>query len=119
VTGDHELLDARESLRDWERRERELPRRARRRRHEARLHAERWRERVADQERDVYGPGLVGALTLLVHEGRLPEPVRHHGRRMALNGRRAMVLAGAMVATGLLLVTVLCVTALLMMFGVL
>ena len=77
---DHDLEDARESLAYWEARAHTLPRHSIRRRREAREMACRWRERVADAERMVYGRGLLGALLLLAVERRLPQVARHRGR---------------------------------------
>jgi hypothetical protein len=74
------LEDARESLAYWEHRAHTLPRHALRRRREARELADRWRERVAEAEREAYGAGLLGALLMLAAERRLPQPVRQAGR---------------------------------------
>jgi hypothetical protein len=107
-----ELDDARESLAYWEERARRLPRHAVRRRGEARAMAERCRSRVAEAERDRYGRGLLGALLLLVIEGRLPESARHTGSVVVRRARRAtlavvglivaLVLAGLVAAVELL-----------------
>ena len=94
-----DLADARESLEYWERRERALPRRARAKRREAREHVERWRQRVAQVEREAYGRGATGALVQYVNEGRLPEPFRQTGRRVARHGKRAIVAVTAMAFT--------------------
>ena len=56
------LPEARESLSYWETRLETLPRRAVRKRREAREMAERWRERVCEAERVQYGAGILGAL---------------------------------------------------------
>ena len=58
--------------------------------------AARWRARVAQAERATYGAGLVGALTLIVFEGRLPEATRSAGRRLARRGRQAAGVAIAL-----------------------
>jgi hypothetical protein len=88
---DPALDDARESLAYWERRARRLPRHAIRRRREARDMAARWRVRVADAERQVYGRGLLGLVLLVALERRLPEPARHAGRRVARRGMQAAI----------------------------
>jgi len=94
-----DLDDAREALRYWERRARRLPRRQVRRRREARAMARRWQARVAQAERDRYGRGLAGTLLLLASEGRLPEPARQVGLRLARRGTQlAAVAAGTLVA---------------------
>ena len=54
------LPEARESLSYWETRLQTLPRRAVRKRREARAMAERWRERVCEAERVQYGAGVLG-----------------------------------------------------------
>jgi hypothetical protein len=76
----HDLDEYRESLAYWEARAQRLPRRAIRRRREAREMAVRWRARVAEAERAVYGRGLVGTLVMLVVERRLPLDTRRTGR---------------------------------------
>jgi hypothetical protein len=93
-----DLADARESLAYWEERSRRLPRHALRRRREARELARRWRARVAEHERALYGGGLLGALLMLVAERRLPEPAR----QARLTIRRWTV--RALVATWVLMV---------------
>jgi len=94
-----ELEDAREALHYWERRARRLPRRQLRRRREARAMARRWEARVARAERDRYGRGLAGTLLLVASEGRLPEPARQLGLRMARRTTQlAAVAAGTLVA---------------------
>lgn len=99
LAGDLSLDDARESLSYWETRARTLPRRALRRRREAREMAARWRVRVADAERAVYGRGLLGALLLLAAERRLPEPARQAGRTLARRiAQAAVVVCAALVA---------------------
>jgi hypothetical protein len=76
------LLEARESLSYWETRARTLPRRAVRKRREAREMAARWRERVVEAERTQYGAGLVGAALMFVAERRLPTGTSDTGRRL-------------------------------------
>jgi|SRR3954471_5652708 hypothetical protein len=88
---DEELDDARASLAYWEDRLRRLPLHAVRRRREAREMAARWEARVAEAERDAYGRGLLGALLLLVAEGRLPAATRRTGRTVARRSRQAAV----------------------------
>jgi hypothetical protein len=99
ITVDPSLEDARESLAYWESRVQRLPRRAVRRRREAREMAARWRARVADAERAVYGRGLLGALLLLIAERRLPQPARQAGRTLARRtAQAAVVVCAALVA---------------------
>jgi hypothetical protein len=99
------LEDARESLAYWETRARTLPRHAIRRRREAREMAARWRDRVAEAERLVYGRGLLGALLLLAAERRLPEKTRQTGRLVVRRTAHAVtfvcVALVALVAAGL------------------
>jgi hypothetical protein len=107
-----DLDDARESLAYWEDRARRLPRHAVRRRREALVMADRWSARVAEAERASYGRGALGALALVLTEGRLPEPARHAGMVVARSARRAMLVAvTALVA--LLLVAAVAVVELL------
>jgi hypothetical protein len=89
---DLDLGDARESLAYWEQRSMTLPRRAVRARREAREMVSRWQARVAEAERAAYGRGLLGALVLLVSEGRLPTTARVAGRTLARHARRAALL---------------------------
>jgi hypothetical protein len=103
-----ELEEARESLEYWERRVRALPPFAVRRRREAREMAARWQARVAEAECAAYGAGLVGALTLLALEGRLPERARATGRHLARRGRQV---AGAAVALCVVLAAFVVVAA--------
>jgi hypothetical protein len=99
VTADPSLEDARDSLAYWESRIQRLPRHAVRRRREAREMAARWRVRVADAERAVYGRGLLGALLLLITEKRLPQPARQAGRTLAKRtAQAAVVVCAALVA---------------------
>jgi hypothetical protein len=96
---DPSLDDARDALAYWEARAERLPRRAVRRRREAREMAARWRVRVADAERAVYGRGLLGALLLIAAERRLPQPARQAGRRLARRtAQAAVVVCAALVA---------------------
>jgi hypothetical protein len=90
LTHRDDLADARESLAYWEERARRLPMHAIRGRREARTLAARWRTRVAEAERVHYGPGLLGAVLMLVFERRLPAPARHAGRRMARHTAHAL-----------------------------
>jgi hypothetical protein len=93
-----DLGDARESLAYWEQRSMTLPRRAVRARREAREMVARWQARVAEAERAAYGRGLLGALVLLMSEGRLPTATRVAGRTLARHARRAALLALTVVA---------------------
>lgn len=92
-TEPQELIDARESLSYWDQRGQRLPLRAVRKRREARVLAQRWSARVADAERVRYGAGVLGALLIVLVEGRLPEPTRQAGRRAARRTRRAFAAA--------------------------
>lgn len=92
-TEPQELIDARESLSYWDQRRHRLPLRAVRKRREARVLAQRWSARVADAERVRYGAGVLGALLIVLVEGRLPEPTRQAGRRVARRTRRAFAAA--------------------------
>jgi hypothetical protein len=87
---DHDLEDARQSLAYWEMRAHTLPLHAVRGRREAREMAARWRTRVADAERMMYGRGLLGALVLFAAEGRLPQAARHRGRVVARRAAQAL-----------------------------
>ena len=55
--------------------------------------ARRWSARVTDVERARYGAGLLGVVLMLLIEGRLPEPTRQAGRRVARWSRRAFAAA--------------------------
>jgi hypothetical protein len=92
---DETLDEAREALDYWEDRARRLPRHAVRRRREARAMALRWSARVARGERERYGRGVAGTLLLLVAEGRVPEPARRAGRRLARRTVQGLAVAGA------------------------
>lgn len=100
---DLELHDARSSLAYWEDRADRLPLHAVRRRREAREMTTRWQHRVAEAEREAYGRGLLGMLALITAEGRLPEPARQTGRRVA---RRATQLGLALFVAVLTLIVV-------------
>ena len=84
------LPEARESLTYWESRLERLPRRAVRKRREAREMTARWRERVSEAERLEYGAGLLGALLLLLAERRLPLHARQAGAPLVRVGSRAV-----------------------------
>jgi hypothetical protein len=86
-----DLADARDSLAYWESRAERLPRWAIRRRREARDMAIRWRARVADAERSVYGRGVLGALFMLAAERRLPLATRRAGRHAIRRAARMTV----------------------------
>jgi hypothetical protein len=85
------LPEARESLTYWESRLQTLPRRAVHKRREAREMAARWRARVSEAERAQYGAGVLGALLLVVAEGRLPVSARHTTRSAVRVGVRVAV----------------------------
>jgi hypothetical protein len=93
------LGDARDSLTYWETRLETLPRRAVRKRREARAMADRWRERVCEAERKRYGAGLLGAVLLLVAERRLPTETRYASRRVERIVSRMALAAFALLAT--------------------
>src|SRR4051794_13771264 len=76
------LPEARESLTYWESRLERLPRRAVRKRREAREMTIRCRERVSEIERREYGAGVLGALLLFMAERRLPLDAHRTGRRV-------------------------------------
>jgi hypothetical protein len=101
-----DLQDARESLEYWEGRVQRLPRRAVRRRREAREMTQRWRARVVETERAVYGRGIMGALLLVATERRLPEPVRQQACRGRRVVRRIVLLATVAAAAALFTATV-------------
>jgi hypothetical protein len=92
------LPEARESLTYWESRLEHLPRRAVRKRREARAMAERWRERVCEAERVQYGAGILGALIMLAAERRLPTETRYASRRVARVASRAALAAFVLLA---------------------
>ena len=92
------LPEARESLTYWESRLERLPRRAVRKRREARVMAERWRERVCEAERVQYGAGILGALIMLAAERRLPTEARYASRRVARVASRAALAAFVLLA---------------------
>jgi uncharacterized membrane protein len=93
------LGDARESLTYWESRLETLPRRAVRKRREAREMAARWRERVCEAERVHYGAGILGAVLMVLAERRLPTETRYASRRLARVASRTAFAAFALLAT--------------------
>ena len=106
------LPEARESLSYWETRLQTLPRRAVRKRREAREMAERWRERVCEAERVQYGAGILGALFLLAAERRLPTEASYASRRVARVASRAalaafVALAAVLVVAGVVVLELL------------
>jgi hypothetical protein len=103
------LAEARESLGYWETRLETLPRRAVRKRREARAMAARWRERVCEAERVTYGAGLLGAALMFVAERRLPAEARYASRRAARVASRAALAAFAALAAVLVVAGVLVV----------
>jgi hypothetical protein len=86
-----DLHDARESLTYWELRAQHLPRRAIRARREAQDMAARWHARVAEAERAEYGRGLLGAMLLVLSEGRLPQPARRTASHVVRRARQAAI----------------------------
>jgi hypothetical protein len=96
------LPEARESLTYWESRLERLPRRAVRKRREAREMTLRWRERVSEIERREYGAGVLGAVLLFLAERRLPLDTQRTGRRALRIG--AGVAASVMLAVVAVLV---------------
>ena len=69
--------------------------------------AARWSARVAEAERDRYGRGVLGALLVVVAEGRVPEGPRRSGRQLVRRAGQGLALAGvACFALLLLAVTV-------------
>jgi hypothetical protein len=111
-----DLTDARESLDYWEDRSRRLPRRAIRKRREAREMSARWRARVAEAERAEYGRGLMGALMLMVAERRLPVTADHTGRQLARRGLQAVLALTAVMVTLTVLAMVAAVALLVAIF---
>jgi hypothetical protein len=106
------LGEARESLTYWEARLETLPRRAVRKRREAREMATRWRERVCEAERVQYGAGILGALLMVLTERRLPTDARYASRRVARAASRAalsafVLLAAVLVVAGVAIVELL------------
>jgi hypothetical protein len=110
--GADELDEARELLAYWEQRARRLPRWAVMRRREAREMARRWRERVRSAEQLRYGRGVLGAVSLLAVEQRLPTAVAHHGRRAARIALYAAVTATIAFTVVIVATTALVVSAL-------
>jgi hypothetical protein len=76
------LVEARESLSYWETRLHTLPRTARGQRREAREMAARCRERVSQAELAEYGPGIIGAIFMLMAERRVPTGVKHTSKQV-------------------------------------
>ncbi len=113
-----DLADARESLEYWERRLAALPRLDRRGRREAAEAIVRARDRVAAAERAAYGEGIGGRLVQVATEGRLPEPLRDSGRRVARHGRRAVVAVVALTTAVTVLVLVASLALVLALLGV-
>ena len=97
------LVEARESLNYWESRLETLPRTAVRKRREAKEMCARWRERVMEAERAEYGPGLLGAIFLLLAEKRLPS---HTSRQIVRVGKGAAIVAATTVASMVLLTVI-------------
>jgi hypothetical protein len=106
------LPEARESLTYWEARLQYLPRRAVRKRREAREMARRWRDRVEEAERSQYGAGLLGAVFMFYVERRLPASTRRNAHRLVRVGKGA-VLAFAASAVALTVLALVAVIALL------
>jgi hypothetical protein len=100
------LPEARESLTYWETRLQYLPKRALRRRREARAMAARWRSRVEEAERAQYGDGLLGAAFMFYVERRLPARTRRSAEQMVRVGKGAAV---AVAATAVALSVLACV----------
>jgi hypothetical protein len=106
------LPEARESLTYWEGRLERLPRRAVRKRREAREMTLRWRERVSEAERLEYGAGVLGALLLFLSERRLPLGAHQTGRKLVRVGAAVaatvvLALVTVLVIAGLIAVEVL------------
>ena len=113
-----DLVDARESLEYWERRLAGLPKRDKRGRREAAEAITRARARVVEAERAAYGEGIGAQLVQVATEGRLPEPLRDTGRRVAKHGRRAVVAAVALTAALTVLVLVAAIAVVLALLGI-
>jgi hypothetical protein len=106
------LPEARESLTYWEGRLERLPRRAVRKRREAREMTVRWRERVSEAERLEYGAGVLGALLLFLSERRLPLAAHQTSRRLVRIGVGAaatvvLALVALLLVAGVIAVEVL------------
>jgi hypothetical protein len=98
-----DLPEARESLTYWETRLQYLPKRAVRKRREARVSASRWRERVEAEERARYGEGLLGAAFMFYVERRLPARTRRNAYQLVRVGKGAAIgLAATAVALSVL-----------------
>ena len=106
------LPEARESLTYWESRLERLPRRAVRKRREAREMTVRWRERVSEAERSQYGAGVLGAVLLFMAERRLPTSAQQTSRQLVRVGAGvaatvAMALIAVLVVAGVVAIEVL------------
>ena len=106
------LPEARESLTYWESRLERLPRRAVRKRREAREMTVRWRERVSEAERSEYGAGVLGAVLLFLAERRLPTSAQQTSRQLVRVGAGvaatvAMALIAVLVVAGVVAIEVL------------
>lgn len=106
------LPEARESLAYWEGRLERLPRRAVRKRREARVMVDRWRSRVVEAERGQYGSGLLGAALMVLAERRLPTDASYASRRVARVASRValatfLALVTLMVVAGVVLVEII------------
>ena len=101
-----DLPEARESLTYWETRLRYLPRRAVRKRREARVTAARWRKRVEAEERAQYGEGLLGAAFMFYVERRLPARTRRSADQLVRVGKGAAI---GFAATAVALCVLACV----------
>lgn len=89
-----------------------LPRRAVRKRREARVMVARWRERVIEAERVHYGAGWLGAVLMLLAERRLPTDASYASRRVARVAARAAVATFVVLAVLVVLAFVVLVRAL-------
>jgi len=106
------LPEARDSLTYWESRLERLPRRAVRKRREAREMTVRWRERVSEAERSEYGAGVLGAVLLFMAERRLPTSAQQTSRQLVRVGAGvaatvAMALIAVLVVAGVVAIEVL------------
>jgi hypothetical protein len=95
----HDLAEMRESLAYWEDRAQRLPLRAIRRRREAREMVVRWRGRVAEAERQVYGRGVLGALLMLISERRMPLATQRAGRQALRRAARVTAVVSLVMVT--------------------
>ena len=106
------LPEARDSLTYWESRLERLPRRAVRKRREAREMTVRWRERVSEAERSEYGAGVLGAVLLFMAERRLPTSAQQTSRQLVRVGAGVaatvvMALIAVLVVAGVVAIEVL------------